>query len=463
MFGVLLVGAAVLTVALVFQRADQSGEAATPAPRSNPSATPLWSARRIPQVIRKDAAAQRFGAVIAGFASSTTTASCVAVDGPSGRLARVAATAPLAPASTVKLLTGAAALRVLGPDHVFTTVVASAAPLSAGVLRGDLYLVGDGDPVLSTSAGEARLASSPATVGAPTTSLDELAAAVSAAGIRSIEGAIVADDSKYDAVRYLPSLEPGERFDIGPLGALTVDDGLTGAGAAADDPALLTAGDLDGLLRNRGIATTGATRRGVAPTGARTVAKVTSPRLDTIVASMLTVSDNYTAEMLVRAIGRAAGGTGSTGAGLRGVTDALKLLGVPTAGLSLVDGSGLSHHDRVTCSALLAAVVLGNRSEERALRTGLAVAGRTGTLALRFVGDPLAGNLRAKTGHIDGVVGLAGVVSTTAGVVRFAFVANGDFSVRGGEDLQNQIAHLVASYPVVPKPASLVPEPGSSP
>jgi D-alanyl-D-alanine carboxypeptidase/D-alanyl-D-alanine-endopeptidase (penicillin-binding protein 4) len=167
--------------------------------------------------------------------------------------------------------------------------------------------------------------------------------------------------------------------------------------------------------------------------------------------------------MLVRAIGRAAEGTGSTAAGLRGVTDALKLLGVPTVGLSLIDGSGLSHNDRVTCSALLAAVALGDNAEERALRTGLAVAGRTGTLALRFLGDPLAGNLRAKTGRIDGVVGLAGVVSTTAGVVRFAFVANGAFSVSGGEDLQNQIAHLVASYPVVPAPQALVPAPGSSP
>jgi D-alanyl-D-alanine carboxypeptidase len=116
----------------------------------------------------------------------------------------------------------------------------------------------------------------------------------------------------------------------------------------------------------------------------------------------------------------------------------------------------------VTCAALLAAVELGDRAGYHALRTGLAVAGRTGTLATRFVGDPLAGRLRAKTGHIDGVVGLAGVVSTTAGLMRFAFVANGTFSVSAGSALQDQIAHLVASYPVVPPAGRLVPAPGVS-
>jgi D-alanyl-D-alanine carboxypeptidase/D-alanyl-D-alanine-endopeptidase (penicillin-binding protein 4) len=132
---------------------------------------------------------------------------------------------------------------------------------------------------------------------------------------------------------------------------------------------------------------------------------------------------------------------------------------VPTAGVRLVDGSGLSPDDRVTCPALLAAVELGTRTGERALRDGLPIAARTGTLATRFVGDPLAGRLRAKTGHIDGVVGLAGVVATSDGELSFAFVANGSFSTAGGDGLQGQLAHLVGSYPVVADPAALVPTP----
>jgi D-alanyl-D-alanine carboxypeptidase/D-alanyl-D-alanine-endopeptidase (penicillin-binding protein 4) len=258
-------------------------------------------------------------------------------------------------------------------------------------------------------------------------------------------------------------LKPSERSDIGPLGALTVDDGVSvTTGVVADDPALLGAGALDGLLAGRGIVASGGVRRGLAPAGARTVASVRSPRLDAIVASMLTVSDNYTAEMLVRGVGRSVAGVGSTNTGLRAMVATVSRLGVPTAGVELVDGSGLSPDGRVTCAALLAAVELGDRAGYHALRSGLAVAGRTGTLARRFVGDPLAGRLRAKTGHINGVVGLAGVVPTTAGLARFAFLANGTFSESQGNALQERIAHLVASYPVVPPPERLVPAPGVS-
>jgi D-alanyl-D-alanine carboxypeptidase/D-alanyl-D-alanine-endopeptidase (penicillin-binding protein 4) len=260
-------------------------------------------------------------------------------------------------------------------------------------------------------------------------------------------------------VRDLPSLKPSERSDIGPLGALTVDVGRAENGAPASDPALLTADALDTLLSAHDVSVAGTTTRGTQPAGTRVVAHVQSPRLDAIVENMLTVSDNYTAEMLARAVGVQVEHDGSTTAGLRGVVATLQHVGVPTTGVALVDGSGLAPDDRVTCPALLAAVELGSRPPYRALRVGLPIAAQTGTLATRFLGDPLAGKLRAKTGHIDGVVGLAGVVPTGDGELTFAFIANGDFSTAGGESLQDQVAHLVASYPVVPDPASLVPAP----
>jgi serine-type D-Ala-D-Ala carboxypeptidase/endopeptidase (penicillin-binding protein 4) len=460
--GVALLAAALAIGATVVADAHRFARAAAAAPSDATaaiSATPLWSPRRAPQVVTELAARQRFGGVIAGFGAPGR---CVAVDGPSGPLARVGTATAFAPASTQKLLTGAAALEVLGPDHVFTTKAETTASVSAGVLHGNLYLVGGGDPVLATPAARQRLASNPETAAQPTTSLDALAAAVAAAGIHTIAGAIVADDSRYDTLRYLPSLKPGERgTDIGPLGALTVDSGFGAAGVAADDPALLTAQSLATLLGNRGVAVASPATRGTAPRAARTVASVSSAKLDAIVASMLTVSNNYTAEMLVRAVGLAVSGTGSSAAGLRDVESTLTRLDVPTAGVALVDGSGLSPHDRVTCPALLAAVELGTQSRERALRVGLPIAGRTGTLASRFIGDPLAGRLRAKTGHIDGVVGLAGIVPTAAGTLSFAFLANGGFSVTGGDTLQDQIAHLVAEYPIVPDAKRLVPAPAA--
>jgi serine-type D-Ala-D-Ala carboxypeptidase/endopeptidase (penicillin-binding protein 4) len=461
MLGILMIAAAAVTVAIVIRTADRDARTAAvtePAARVEPLVTPLWSARRMPQVIALSAVRQRFASVIAGFAAPGR---CVAVDGPPGSLARVATTVPLAPASTEKLLTGAAALHVLGPSHVFTTRVAALAAPVDGVIHGDVYLVGGGDPVLATPSYRARLAANPVTASEPTTALADLAGALAAAGVQRIDGAVVADDSRYDAVRYLPSLKPSERSDIGPLGALTVDDGIGPSGIPTDDPALLTARALGALLTERGVSVAGTTRRGIAPAGVTTLASVRSPRLDAIVESMLTVSDNYTAELLVRAVGLRVTGVGSTAAGLPAVIATLTRLGLPTAGVSLADGSGLSPENRVTCAALLGAIELGDRTETRALRVGLAVAGRTGTLAMRFIGDPLAGRLRAKTGRINGVVGLAGVVPTPAGQVRFAFLANGDFSVAGGEALQDQIAHLVASYPVVPQTRRLVPAPAA--
>jgi len=452
---VLIAGALVVTLAVV-STAHKAERATSTGRTASASQTPLWSSRRVPSIVIADAVQQRFASVIAGFAAPGR---CVAVDGATGSLARVAKTLAFAPASTEKLLTGAAALDALGADHRFTTAAVSTGALSGGTLHGDLVLVGGGDPVLATPDYRARLASDPVTASEPTTNIADLASALVRAGVQRVDGGVVADDSHYDTLRYLPSLKPSERSDIGPLGALTVDGGFASPGVAAPDPALLAAGALQTALANAGVTVSGTSRRGAKPAAARTIARVRSPRLDAIVESMLTVSNNYTAEMLARAVGVAVEHEGTSAAGLRGIVATLRKLRVPTAGVSLADGSGLSPQDRVTCPALLGAVELGDRSAFRALRDGLPIAGRTGTLALRFLNDPLTGRLRAKTGHINGVVGLAGVVSTPAGSLSFAFIANGNFSDSFGQGLQDQIAHLVGSYPVIPDAPHLVPAP----
>src|SRR5579864_4311711 len=89
----------------------------------------------------------------------------------------------LPPASTEKLLTSAAALANLGPDFRFHTSVLAAAPPAAGVISGDLYLKGTGDPTLLSS------------------SFDELARQLSEQGITQVRGSLVADDTYFDADR----------------------------------------------------------------------------------------------------------------------------------------------------------------------------------------------------------------------------------------------------------------------
>jgi D-alanyl-D-alanine carboxypeptidase/D-alanyl-D-alanine-endopeptidase (penicillin-binding protein 4) len=91
---------------------------------------------------------------------------------------------------------------------------------------------------------------------------------------------------------------------------------------------------------------------------------------------------------------------------------------------------------------------------------GLAVAGRTGTLADRFVRNPAAGRLRAKTGFLDGVVALSGFVDgTRGGELLFTFLANGlPIPTEGpGYGAQEKLGAVLASYPDAPAATELAP------
>ena len=382
---------------------------------------------------------------------------CVAVDDADGSLARIDVDRALAPASTLKLLTAATALNRLGPDHRFTTRVFA----DAG---GNLVVVGAGDPLLATPE---HIAFEHARVpyrGAPFTELTRLADAVAAAGVHDVSGALLVDDHAHDTLRFLPAWKTiyAQEGDIGSLGALTVDGGYADARdqTPAPDPALTTGQRLAAMLGARGITIAGGVRRGRPSGSVREVAHVDSPALSDIVGEMLTSSDNYTAEELLRDIAAASGGDApaTSARGTQLVADEMDVLGVPRAGLVMHDGSGLAPDDRVACSTLLQVIELATEPRFAAIDRGLAVAARTGTLAARFVGDPLAGRLRAKTGSIAGVVGLVGVVDGPDDL-RFAFLANGDFSTGAGAGLQADVARAVASVPDLRAPPDLVPPP----
>jgi D-alanyl-D-alanine carboxypeptidase/D-alanyl-D-alanine-endopeptidase (penicillin-binding protein 4) len=361
-----------------------------------------------------------------------------------------------APASTIKLLTGAAAIERLGADHTFTTRAVAAGPIVDGTVTGDLVLVGGGDPVLSSAPYEAYLRSVPRHATDPVTRLDDLADALVAAGVRRVDGSVLGDDSRHDDLRVLPGWKPDylDDGDVARLSALTVDDGDAAfpGHTAAPDPATHAAAVLRDLLAARGVTVTGGAGRGVAPRGAVDLASVTSPPLSAIVSGMLTSSDNQTAELLVRELAVASGGPGTTDAGTAVVREVASTL-VDADDLVVLDGSGLSPGSRVTCGALLAVVQRALGDPELApLVEGLPVAGRTGTLATRFEGNALDGRLRAKTGQIAGVVALAGVVDDPE-PRAFALLVGGGLSVETGQDVQGAVATLVDRFPSVPDDA----------
>jgi len=459
---VLVIGA--VGCAFLALRSDSGPAASAQKPRLS---TPLWSPRRVPQPIVDAVGAQRLQSRL--DAELGAGQSCVVVNAGSGDVASHNPSLALAPASTEKLLTSLAVMSAVGSDSKYETkVVAASDPANGTVDR--LWLVGSGDPSLSTPDYPGMVESNPrrnteeqATgPSKSTTSLATLADAIAATGVRNIPGGIQGDDSRYDAMRYLPSWPAAYRTDpeIGPIGALTVNHGISAIQpklTPVDDPAVFAAMELSDLLRARGVSV-GAPGRSTAPEGAKPVATVQSAPLHDLVAAALESSDNLAMEMFAREVGLKVANQGTTAAGTKAVVDKVHELGVPVDGVTLVDGSGLDHGNRVSCQTLMSALGLGARPEYNALWNGLAVAGQTGTLADEFRGSALNGKLRAKTGSLQGVTGLAGLVDTGRAVV-FSYLATGDFTLGAGVGMRGRVAEIIGQFPDAPPPDQLVPMP----
>jgi D-alanyl-D-alanine carboxypeptidase/D-alanyl-D-alanine-endopeptidase (penicillin-binding protein 4) len=425
--------------------------------------TPVLSSRRVPGVVTGQLSTKDLVAGLTAFARTLPAPSCVtaAVDG--AVVFDSNGSEPVLPASNMKLVVGAVALEKLGPDYRYTTAVTRRPD-------GTLYLVGGGDPVLATQAyldaataaaqrnGPGQLQEAPSEVRTP---FESLANAVVAAGITQVP-AVVGDDSRYDQERFVPSWPAAyaSGLEAGPLGALMVDDAFATFAprfTLAADPAQDAAADLANQLRARGVQV-GDARSGAAAVGATAVATVSSPPLTDILNEMLGTSDNNTAELLVKELGKAVTGQGTREAGLQVVATTLAAWGVAGDGLSLVDGSGLDRNDRLTCQALLA--VMDHAGTAGPLAAALPVANRTGTLQPFFAGNPVAGKLRGKTGTLTGAKALTGFVPADDGrTVTFAFVYNGPNSRESSASLFDRLGTVLASYPYQPDLAPFSPAP----
>jgi D-alanyl-D-alanine carboxypeptidase/D-alanyl-D-alanine-endopeptidase (penicillin-binding protein 4) len=418
--------------------------------------TPVLSARRAPELLSRTVAQVRLTEEL--DAAMTTGNACLSVEDGAATIYGKSADVTLTPASTLKMLTGTAALRRLGPEFRFVTEARANQPVLNGVLDAPLWLVGAGDPLLSTQQYADSFRNQPQVF----TSLDTLADRIVEAGVHEIRGGIVGDDTRFDAMRYLPSWKPGYITDneIGPVGALVVNDNFAQfrpkKTIATPDPARHGAVVLTDLLRGRGVLV-GEPGAGAVPLEATAVASVQSPPLPEIVGEMLRESDNMTAEVLTKELGRRFGAAGSWAEGTKVIRETVAEAGLPAEGYAAVDGSGLDVSDRLSCALLMDALDLAGPSGPVA--DGLAVAGRTGTLALRFKGNPAEGRLRAKTGSLNFVVGLVGFVSAAdERTLEFALLAN-DLPDRteSGRALQERVGGILAQYPKAPPPSRLAP------
>ena len=425
-------------------RPEGNGATAAAAPR------PLWTPDRLPALLAEAQGTVDLERAVDELLDRSGARSCVAVYEGERPVVLRRADEPLVPASTQKILVATAALAILGPEFRYETrLLAEAAPRDGAV--GTLWLVGSGDPILATPEYAGWLKERPRFELRQPTLLAALADGLRAAGVTTVTGGIVGDDSRYDRTRIVPSWKATYVIDneVGPLGALVVNGGFTAfepPERRADDPAVHAAAELTRLAGAAGISVAGPPASGVAPEGAVTVATVRSAPLSEVVAGMLRESDNTAAELLVREIGVAQRRDGSTDAGTRAVAHVLAGAKLPTAGLHLGDGSGLEVTNRSTCAVLAAALRIPDGNGAPQLGPLLAVAGRTGTLSLRLAGTPLEGKLRGKTGSLAGVTGLAGYLDGRR-TLSFAFVANGSLSESAGRLLQDRLAALLAGYP----------------
>jgi D-alanyl-D-alanine carboxypeptidase/D-alanyl-D-alanine-endopeptidase (penicillin-binding protein 4) len=413
----------------------------------------------------------------------------------------------LVPASVAKLVTVATAADAVGWDYRYTTTVRAAGLIVDGVLRGDLLVVGTGDPSIGGRAGD---------------DLSSWVEALKAAGIRRIEGRVVGDDDLIDEPRpqlawawddlgYTTgalfgalnlaenrtsvSIAPGP--SAGTPAVVTVDPRLafrgvtnrvtTGAAGSAQllwpeqrpgDPSLTVGGSIPAdaspaflsiavgnptlwfasVLKSRlirdGIEVTGEAVDidDVVPAPARDAATVVhthqSRTLGEIAQPLLKDSINLYAEALMR-LNAAPDVFPTNDAALEGLRKRLDVWGIPSTSYQLVDGSGLSRRDTISADAVVSLLErMADPSATSPFVTGLPIAGVDGSLSTRMRGTPAEKNVRAKTGTMSNIRTLAGYVTTRDGEHLAVVILINNFEGTGANanDALDAIAVRLASF-----------------
>lgn len=292
----------------------------------------------------------------------------------------------MVPASNRKLFSAALAADCLGFDHQFTTELWRDGD--------DLVLRGGGDPSFG-----GRYYASPGDAFAP------MLAAVHARGITHVHD-VVADDSLFGGVVIPPSWKIGNLpYDYSaPVDAITYHENAI-EDASIADPALHAARALRDLLVFDGVTVDGIVRNGVAK-GER-IATVDSPPLSQLLTTTLKNSQNLYAEVLFR-------DAGGADAERRFVND----IGIDPNDIRFVDGSGLSPDDLVAPAAIVKLLRWMNAPPRRgAWWALLATPNEEGTLHHRLV--ELEPRLRGKTGTLEGVSALSGIIAMPRGGYRY--------------------------------------------
>lgn len=377
----------------------------------------------------------------------------------------------LNPASNIKILTTAAALARLGPDFRYPTEVFFGGPLEKGVLKGNLYLRGKGDPSLSTER------------------LYRIVRQLRHLGLQEVQGNLVADDTYFDAqyegpgwdqddsdrpymagagalslnlnaieIQVFPGETVGEkaRVVVEPASDyLVVDNQAVTTGrrsrsriVASSDPQenrqriavrgrialgrdrvvtyrrishppLFTAHTFRQLLSEQGIAVKGRVLLGETPSRLTPVHTDWSEPLPLLVHRLNKWSQNHMSEMLLKTLGAETfGAPGTWAKGVAAVETFLaEEVGIPRGSLVLRNGSGLNDTNRASARQILEVLEWAWKDSKIApeLLASLPIAGIDGTTRNRLVGTLGEGRVRAKTGTLQNVTALSGYATAPNG------------------------------------------------
>lgn len=376
------------------------------------------------------------------------------------------------PASLSKIVTAGAALDLLGPGYKFTTEVYHTGSIASGVLKGDLYLKGHGNPAMVSEDFWAMV--------------NEL----KRSDIRKVEGNLYVDDSVFDQVRYPPSRRKQrvDRAYDAPIGAMSFNwnsvnvhvrpaartgrparvyidpandyielknESVTGqstklkvhresrdgkdvirvSGTMAlgakektlyksiTRPDLWAGYNFKSFMKQQGIVVSGSVANRRVPKASRLLVSYDSKPLPLIIADMMKFSNNYVAEMLAKSLSLQKPAVLSMG--VARIRSWLQKQGLPEQSYILKNPSGLSTENRFQARYLgMLLEKMKNRfSLSPEFLAALPIANVDGTLKKRL--HSARARARAKTGFIGGAVGLAGFVKKKKRVITFVLMYNG--------------------------------------
>lgn len=408
---------------------------------------------------------------------------------------------PLVPASTMKVVTSAAALQALKPDFTFVTEVL--VDKARGSSVGNLFLRGGGDPHmvseqlyaltrelinkgLSEIRGDVVVDDSFFVPGTPLDENEKL-------GSRAYHAPYSALSLNFNSIKLLfqPGKKPGEpaRVFMDPLSdyavvkssVMTVEGDKTGAlsitkevsdveqeafkvqgeiGTQAQvkaryvnvaSPALYTGEVFKQFLLREGVKFNGKVVRGQTPPSSTSYLAFPSYPLAILVYWLNKHSNNFMAEQICMGLGaKVYGPPGTRDKGLSAMHAYLLSCGVKPELFSLSEASGLSRANRISASALVAVLLAASRdftySEE--FMASLGISGVDGTLKEKFLDPGLKRRLRAKTGTLRGINSLAGYgISPEGREFAFAIIVNSLQNGTGIVDYADRIARGILAMP----------------